>query len=345
MDKLLDAESLLESVGMAHWLRQEDKIPEYEEMLTKTELLEWVRLQPKLTGTRWENFKEFLLKLRDEYEAMAKAGTGEEDTIAVGGDIEKGCESCKSNGRSWKTHTDRNCRFKEKNEREKKRTCWRCGSEGYISRDCPDKAAGVKKGNKQESHSNYLRARDCKWCGKEYKSDFTCSGCGTKFPAKSASGHCLAHCETYSAASAQERGNMVVKGKNCIICLHHEHTTDNCFGKDKLNTICSMGGCTKRHHPSLHSATQPSIQAVKTAGHVVKVGQNSGTIHGVEDRGSNPGDSDPGVEQDEVKIKGQAALLEDNLSGKFIFKLKGRRQKSNRVTWSESCETISQQQI
>ena len=41
----MDAESLLDSVGMAHWLRQEDKVPEYEDMLTKAELLEWVRLQ------------------------------------------------------------------------------------------------------------------------------------------------------------------------------------------------------------------------------------------------------------------------------------------------------------
>ena len=40
----MDAESLLDSVGMAHWLRQEDKVPEYEDMLTKAELLEWVRL-------------------------------------------------------------------------------------------------------------------------------------------------------------------------------------------------------------------------------------------------------------------------------------------------------------
>ena len=43
VDKLLDAESLLDTVGMAHWLRQEDKIPEYEDFLTKSELLEWVR--------------------------------------------------------------------------------------------------------------------------------------------------------------------------------------------------------------------------------------------------------------------------------------------------------------
>ena len=40
----MDAESLLDSVGMAHWLRQEDEVPEYEDMLTKAELLEWVRL-------------------------------------------------------------------------------------------------------------------------------------------------------------------------------------------------------------------------------------------------------------------------------------------------------------
>ena len=49
--KLLDAENLLETVGMVHWLRQDDKIPEYEDMLSMTEKLEWVKLKPSLTGT------------------------------------------------------------------------------------------------------------------------------------------------------------------------------------------------------------------------------------------------------------------------------------------------------
>ena len=34
VSKILEAESLLEAVGMAHWLRQGDKIPEYEDLLT-----------------------------------------------------------------------------------------------------------------------------------------------------------------------------------------------------------------------------------------------------------------------------------------------------------------------
>ena len=75
VSKLLDAESLLESVNMVHWLRQEDKIPEYEDLLTKQEKLEWVRMKPKLTGTPWENFRAFLVKIRDEYEEIAKTGT------------------------------------------------------------------------------------------------------------------------------------------------------------------------------------------------------------------------------------------------------------------------------
>ena len=53
VNKILDAESLLESVNMVHWLRQEDKLPEYEDMLSKSERLEWVRLKPKLAGTPW----------------------------------------------------------------------------------------------------------------------------------------------------------------------------------------------------------------------------------------------------------------------------------------------------
>ena len=49
VSKILEAESLLEAVGMAHWLRQEDKIPEYEDLLTDQEKLEWVRKKTRLT--------------------------------------------------------------------------------------------------------------------------------------------------------------------------------------------------------------------------------------------------------------------------------------------------------
>ena len=129
----------------------------------------------------------------------------------------------------------------------------------------------VKKGNTknkdssgQDTFSNYLKTKDCRWCGRSYNSSFSCSGCGHKWAFKAKAEHCLAHCVEYTAASAKEKGDMVMKGQNCLICLHHEHTTDSCFGKDQQRTVCGLGGCKKRHHPSLHSAPQSSIQTVQS---------------------------------------------------------------------------------
>lgn len=335
VDKLLDAESLLDTVGMAHWLRQEDKIPEYEDFLTKNELLEWVRTKPKMSGTRWENFKEFLIKLRDEYEEMTKAGTGDVEDISD----TKGCDTCKSGGRNWKTHTDSDCKFQSKGTRKK--TCWKCGSEDHLSPQCTGRAdsdPAKKNKNRQEAHSNFLRTKDCKWCGKSYQNEFTCSGCGVKLPAKTPVSHCLAHCAKYSAASAKERGDMVVKGKNCVTCLHHEHGADQCYGKDKQHTICGLDNCSKRHHPTLHSATQPSIQAVQAAGHVVQ-GHHGGSVDpGVEDVKAD--DIDPGVGgqhggQPPGHPGEHGALLGDSVQGKFISRIRGGRQLSHKITWNE----------
>ena len=80
--QMLEADVLLTGVGMAQWLRHEDKIPEYEDLLSKSEKLEWVRAKPALIGTPWENFMAFLKKLSEEYEAMSKVGTDglEEDS-------------------------------------------------------------------------------------------------------------------------------------------------------------------------------------------------------------------------------------------------------------------------
>ena len=334
VDKLLDAESLLDTVGMAHWLRQEDKIPEYEDFLTKSELLEWVRMKPKLSGTRWENFKEFLVKLRDEYEEMTKAGTGDVEEVSE----EKGCDACKAKGRSWKTHTDSNCRSQQKVST--KRTCWRCGSEDHLAHQCTKKvddgdSSARKNRSKQEAHSNFLRTKDCKWCGKTYQSDFNCTGCGVKWAAKSPAGHCLAHCAKYGAASAKERGDMVVKGKNCVTCLHHDHQSDQCYGKDKLHTICGLDNCSKRHHPTLHSATQPTIQAVQAAGFQVQEHHGGGVDPGVEADGKN---TDLGVGghqgQPPGELQEHSTLFEESVQGKFISKLRGRKQLSHKVSWN-----------
>ena len=304
VNKLLDAESLLETVNMVHWLRQEDKIPEYEDFLSRNEKLEWVRLKPKLTGTPWENFKQFLIKMRDEYEDIARTGTvdlAEERQLAKL-DRQLRCSICKKKG-----HEEDTCWSKDSSvASDSKRKCYRCGDEDHIARDCPSKNKGssnaVQKGSnkkqnskEQDSFSNYLRVKDCRWCGRTYNSAFSCSGCGKTWPAKSKAEHCLAHCVKYSAASAKERGDMVIKGQNCLICLHHEHQTDSCFGKDQQRTICGLDGCKKRHHPSLHSAPQSVVQSVQVT-----------SIIGVSSSGF--GDTYPGVSH-AMPIQAQGQFL------------------------------------
>ena len=331
VNKLLDSEALLETVGMVHWLRQEDKIPEYEDYLSQEELLEWVRLKPKLSGTPWENFKSFLLKMKDEYEELSKAGTAD-----YGIDKFRSSEKCEHCGR--KGHVVSDC-WKKKSEAkdtgtgDSKKKCWRCGSKDHLSKDCGESADHSSNSNRskdksskksahrvmkdQDTFSNYLRARDCRWCGRVYNTAFSCSGCGVKWAAKSKADHCLAHCSRFSGVSAKERGEMVIKGDNCIICLHHEHSTDSCFGKDQQKTICGLDGCSKRHHPSLHSAPQSVIQSVRTAVHSVPV---------------NSSKTDPGVISDTMGGS-------QSLQGKFMSRINSKKVQCHKVSWNQECWT------
>ena len=338
VSKLLDAESLLDTVGMVHWLRQEDKIPEYEDLLTETEKLEWVKMKPGLTGTPWENFKTFLMRMRDWYEEIAKTGTGDQESEDKGKDV---CGYCKKRG-----HTEEYCRLKKSvgaggGKDRKTKSCFKCGSEEHLARDCPERVDQsnnkVKKGDaknrntSQDSFSNYLRTNDCKWCNRTYNTAFTCSGCGKKWGAKSKAEHCLAHCVEFTAASAKEKGDMVLKGQNCLICLHHEHDTSSCFGKDQQRTICGLGGCQKRHHPALHSAPQGTVQAVQSAAHL--------------SAGTGDGETTPGVgdESSGNSLLQTAVLAKTGPQGKFLSKVVTKRVQTNRISWTDPCWTGSTQ--
>ena len=341
VNKLLDAESLLDTVGMVHWLRQDDKIPEYEDLLSKTEKLEWVKMKPSLTGTPWENFKVFLIGMSELYEEISKTGTAEFEEKSDIVDSKKKCSFCKR-----RNHTEEECRIKkaEEGKTEGKRKCYLCGQENHLARDCPEKGKKgghsqfnnkVKHGKEkkkeqvdQDNFSNYLRTNDCKWCGRTYNSTFSCSGCSKQWIGKTKADHCLAHCTKYCAASAKERGEMVMKGQNCMICLHHEHTTDSCFGKDQQRTICGLDGCQKRHHPSLHSAPQGTIQAVQAANHLA--GQEVGHIA-------------PGV-GGEKDFKVEEALATSALAmlgpqGKFLSRVREKRVLSHKISWSDASKT------
>ena len=333
VSKILDAESLLQTVGMVHWLRQEDKIPEYEDLLTKDEKIRWIEMRPSLTGTPWENFKSFLMKTRDIYEELARSGTKEMDEEPQ---EPKKCTYCKRSG-----HTFEECRQRSSTDRgeDRRKECFECGTKGHLARDCQKKGNQashkiIKNKNKktdsedQEVHSNYLRVKDCRWCNRTYNSAFSCAGCGKQWTAKTKADHCLAHCVKFAAATPKEKGEMVIKAGNCLICLHHEHVTDSCFGKDQQRTICGMDNCQKRHHPSLHSAPQTTIQAVQVASHAL---------------GERPGDLVPGVGDDmigEVVQKSSASVTSvlENLGqqGKFLARVSKRRDLVQKVSWVEA---------
>ena len=119
---------------------------------------------------------------------------------------------------------------------------------------------------------------------------------------------------------------MVIKGDNCLICLHHEHSTDSCFGKDQTRTICGLDGCGKRHHPSLHSAPQVAIQSVKAATHLMS---------------SETGEIVPGVSvaAAELEVKGKEISNILGLPGRFMSRVNSKKVQCHKISWSEKCWT------
>ena len=55
--------------------------------------------------------------------------------------------------------------------------------------------------------------------------------------------HCLAHCTSYMGENVAGKARMVVKGNNCVICLHPNHTADSCFDKKNPKRVCGLDGC------------------------------------------------------------------------------------------------------
>ena len=95
----------------------------------------------------------------------------------------------------------------------------------------------------------------------------------------------------------------------------------------------------RQHHYILQISSQSTLLL---SGQVLKCKEASSFNDAVleeKDSGRNPGDTVPGVEQDNIKVEDQVALLEKNFSGKFISKFGGGKQKFNRITWNEACKT------
>ena len=144
------------------------------------------------------------------------------------------------------------------------RKCVNCGRYGHEAGTCRKKkrgaegVAGGRPDKRQPEHSietNELRVNKC-WRCKNIADQSTkpCSGCNSSKP-----NHCLFHCEAYQAADLSGRVSMVKRGEHCPCCLALGHTWEECKQKEKPDNRCGLGGCTKRHHLSLHSSTDPYV--------------------------------------------------------------------------------------
>ena len=105
--------------------------------------------------------------------------------------------------------------------------------------------------------SNTLRALECQRCRFADKLTY-CPGC------KKSAGinHCILHCEGFMVLSVKDRVDVVKSSKYCAICLHHAHTADRCFSKDKDSHICGVNGCPSHHHPFLHGSKDVYVTGV-----------------------------------------------------------------------------------
>ena len=93
-----------------------------------------------------------------------------------------------------------------------------------------------------------------------------CAGCGKTGAALK---HCLAHCTKYLEVNVAGKAGIVTKANACVICLHPNHTTDQCYDKDNPKRVFGLDGCSGHHHPrSLRSnpAAQSGYQVWLTAG-------------------------------------------------------------------------------
>ena len=90
----------------------------------------------------------------------------------------------------------------------------------------------------------------------------TCPACGDVTPVGKQLSHCLEHCKNYMAMSPNQQSECVQQANWCPIHLSGTHDLHNCNQKNDLQLTCSVEGCTKHHHRSLHGSTTPYVVAI-----------------------------------------------------------------------------------
>ena len=56
----------------------------------------------------------------------------------------------------------------------------------------------------------------------------------------------MAHCSVYMDEAVAGKAGMVIKAKRCVICLHHNHTADQCYDKNNQKRIYGVDSCKRK---------------------------------------------------------------------------------------------------
>ena len=194
-------------------------------------------------------------------------------------------ERCRRNG-----HKVKDCPAKKpRGAEDQDRLCFKCDQPGHQAKACPmnggedgggrgggrgsrgrgskgrrSRQNGVDTGTSNALYtdsanaggsgtsvnSNTVRAADCyrcKYIGNQHSS---CSGCVMTTNLD----HCLFHCEGYAVEAVDKRAAMAKAGGYCPVYLYPGHAAEACKNATNPKSVCSMKGCQKHHHPSLHGA-------------------------------------------------------------------------------------------
>ena len=93
---------------------------------------------------------------------------------------------------------------------------------------------------------------------------YLCPACGHQVSEGNSIGHCLQHCESYIAMTANQRSDCIENAQFCPLHLSGTHNFENCLHKSDPRNVCGMNGCTKHHHRSLHGSTTPFIANINS---------------------------------------------------------------------------------
>lgn len=64
-------------------------------------------------------------------------------------------------------------------------------------------------------------------------------------------GHSLSACQKFASMTPTKRAQAVWELRNCFRCLGRNHHSNEC---KKIDTVCSVNGCSGKHHTLLHGA-------------------------------------------------------------------------------------------